>query len=99
MAQSIGRSKCFYSSQPLPFTLCTHDPILDYVASKFHSDILWESDIVEFNAAVLDAYGERAVFVDVGAGIGTKAVAAAKLGHKVWAVEPLDANLAMVKPN
>ena len=46
---------------------------------------------------VSDDNKEEIVFLDVGANIGVHALTMASLGHQVWAVEPLDVNLRLVK--
>lgn len=58
---------------------------------------MWERDVSKIIRILLNKYvDKKTVFVDIGANLGIHALYAAKLGFKVWAVEPQQSNLMKV---
>ena len=57
----------------------------------------WEKDISKIIKMLLNKYVHKStVFLDIGANLGIHSLYAAKLGFKVWAVEPQQSNLLKV---
>ena len=57
----------------------------------------WERDIGNLIGTLLTKFmNDNAIFLDIGANLGIHALFAAKLGFKVWAIEPQAQNLKKV---
>ena len=58
---------------------------------------IWEKDISKIIKMLLNKYVDKTtLFLDIGANLGVHALYAAKLGFRVWAVEPQENNLIKV---
>ena len=83
-------------SQPT-FKICLHNTTTDsYVSGTLKEGRAWEPEISNFVKVGLENYdavaAKSAVFLDVGANIGTHTLYALATGHRVYAVEPLTIN-------
>ena len=57
----------------------------------------WEKDISKIIKMLLNKYVDKStLFLDIGANLGIHALYAAKLGFRVWVVEPQQLNLLKV---
>ena len=78
-------------------TICAHDPLIDmYISKAALLGTGWELATTRLIGKALEFAGRDAVFLDVGANIGSHAMYAAAMGRSVWAVEPLTMNQAKV---
>ena len=58
---------------------------------------IWEKDISKIIKMLLNKYVDKTtLFLDIGANLGIHGLYAAKLGFRVWAVEPQESNLIKV---
>ena len=58
----------------------------------------WETGISLMISEILSKYtNPDALFLDVGANLGIHGLYVAKLGYRVWAIEPQEKNLIKVK--
>ena len=80
------------------FTICVYGNQEDRVISKsVLSSGKWEPGISLTIYDILLRHADlEALFVDVGANLGIHGLYAAKLGYRVWAVEPQERNLIKV---
>eukprot|EP00095_Tigriopus_kingsejongensis_P008465 maker-scaffold18_size714446-snap-gene-3.25 protein:Tk08465 transcript:maker-scaffold18_size714446-snap-gene-3.25-mRNA-1 annotation:"hypothetical protein CGI_10008025" len=76
------------------YHLCLHDVSQDmYISGFIANGTLWEPKLSMHIGNLLSTYGPDALFLDIGANIGTHSLYVAQLGHQVVAVEPLAMNL------
>ena len=68
-----------------------------HVSGSILSTGSWEKNISKIIKMLLNKYVHKStVFLDIGANLGIHSLYAAKLGFKVWAVEPQQSNLLKV---
>ena len=86
-----------FQSQP-KFTICVYEKHEDkWISGSILSSGKWEPGI---SLTISDILMRRAnidtLVLDIGANLGIHGLYAAKLGHRVWAVEPQERNLIRV---
>ena len=58
---------------------------------------IWEKEVSKIIKMLLNKYVDKTtLFLDIGANLGIHGLYAAKLGFRVWAVEPQESNLLKV---
>ncbi|XP_059085523.1 uncharacterized protein LOC131882406 isoform X2 [Tigriopus californicus] len=78
----------------VPYHVCIHKIEEDiYISDSIRNGWSWEPILSRHIGSFLDQGGWNSILVDIGANIGIHSLFAAKLGHRVFAVEPLDVNL------
>ena len=89
---------CIKSSVKPQFTICVYEMKQDiYVSSGILRYGIWEKEISELIKDTLLRFDPRdIVFLDVGANLGFHSLYAAKLGYKVWAIEPQQRNVIKI---
>ena len=77
------------------FTICVYQKDEDkYVSSSILDFGMWEPEISLLIKDILIRYARKDVIVlDIGANLGIHGLFAAKIGYKVWAIEPQPRNL------
>ena len=89
---------CIKSGLKPHFTICVYEMKKDiYVSYRILKSGIWEKEISELIKDMLLRYDQQdIVFLDVGANLGFHSLYAAKLGYKVWAVEPQQRNVIKI---
>ena len=68
-----------------------------WVSASILSNGVWEREISKIIRMLLNRYvNKNALLLDIGANLGIHSLYAAKMGFKVWAVEPQQRNLIKV---
>ena len=80
------------------FTICVYEEHEDkWVSGEILSSGTWEPGISQILGDILMNHTNSDTLVlDIGANLGIHGLYAAKLGHRVWAVEPQERNLIKV---
>ena len=80
-----------------PIKICIYDKNADdkYISGYIRKGKLWESTNVEVIMGILKR-NPQLVFIDVGANVGQYSLIAAKMGHRVVAVEALKRHVDMI---
>ena len=80
------------------FTICVHQTKEDkWISGGILKTGKWEPEISLVMKNVLENHSNKDTLVlDVGANLGIHGLYAAKLGYRVWAVEPQERNIIKV---
>ena len=77
-------------------TVCIHDPETDiYVSKKISQGVLWEGHLIKIIQDMIKEDRSLAL-IDIGANIGCYSLAAAGVGSRALAVEPMPHNLELL---
>jgi FkbM family methyltransferase len=93
-------SEMFHPAVPMkPMNVCTHDPEIDTVISKFlHTYHFWGSpDDYLILLATGPCSEERPYMLDIGANLGVYSIMGASRGCRIVAFEPLSQNILRLK--
>ena len=80
------------------FTICVYEEHEDkWVSGEILSSGTWETGISQILGDILmNRTNSDTLVLDIGANLGIHGLYAAKLGYRVWAVEPQEKNLIKV---
>ena len=89
---------CVKSGLKPHFIICVYEMKKDiYVSNQILKSGIWEKEISDLIKGMLLHYDQQdIIFLDVGANLGFHSLHAAKLGYKVWAVEPQQPNVIKI---
>ena len=90
--------KFMFCSPKPQFTICVYEEHEDkWVSGEILSSGTWETGISQILGDILmNRTNSDTLVLDIGANLGIHGLYAAKLGHRVWAVEPQERNLIKV---